>query len=1318
MKTKLLLMLLLLMTINTFSQVNLVSNGGFETWTNSTTLSDWTTKNTVIQNTTYFTEGSKSAQLSIANNTTKPEILAQVPMVAGKTYTIKFKYKYVTSNYNGQHPISLNISKNGSATTLSSSTFATNNSWTVKETTFTPDQNLSYDLSISLATFDNEAFDILIDDVKVYEQGTEQYTLIPDTNFEAKLIALNLDDVADGKVLTLNINTLTSLNVSSSFIADLTGIEDFKSLTLLNCSNNSLTNLDLSKNIKLTSVSASKNNLTNVDVSKNLSITYLNFQKNKLANINISNNILLDHFDCSYNNLISINVSKNTLLTNFYCYNNQITSLDVSKNIALDFFMCHFNKLKAIDVSKNTELTIFDCLNNEIKSIDISKNPKIYEIACENNQLTYLNLKNGNNVNFDKQFSNFVNNPSLTCIEVDDVNYSNANWATKKDSQAIYSSNPCPIVLTYTLIPDTNFEAKLIALGIDDVADGKVLTSRISGLTDLNLNNSSITNMTGIEDFASLSTLFCSSNQLTTIDLSKNVALTYIDLGYNKLTNINVSNNIDLEELGLRSNMLTSIDVTKNTKLRGLGCSSNLITSLDLSNNTALVSLNCEMNKLSKLDMTKNIHLIAINCSDNNLTTLDLRNGNNKNTSKITLNFTKNQSLNCILVDDALYCNKNWPDKKDPIAGYSTMDCSLVTAIPDVKFEQKLIDLGIDTDGLNGSVSNTSIGSLTSLNVSSSAIQDLTGIKGFVALTSLVCFDNQISNLDLSQNLHLTSLNCSNNPKLEKLNLKNGNNTAFITATLDFTNNPALVCIMVDDSTYSNTYWTDKKEVFANYNVDCTPYTLIPDLNFEQKLIALGIDKDGINGKVITADINKVTFLDLADSNISDLSGIEDFKELIYFFCDRNKLSSIDVSKNTLLENLGVNENNLTSLDVTKNTKLHTLTITQNKITSIDLLQNINLKRLGVNDNQLTELDLTNITLLTELDFSNNNLTSIDITKQANLSYLNCGFNKLTSLDISQNPKLQTVYADSNQFTELNVQNGNNENLILPSKTNKNSTATVYTSFLNNPKLTCIKVDNVAFSNANWSNIKDASATYNIECTGELTLPSNNFAIETKGESCLGENNGEINITAKQIFSYVASVNGIAKTFTDNSLKLSALTPETYTILITIPGQIFEQTFNIVIAKGATITGKSSITDKKINVEITEGTAPYTVFVNGIEQFETNTSSFSVTAKGGGLLEVKTAKACEGIYAKDIAGLDMVLSAYPNPTSGSFEIELPTSNKEVSIEINTLDGRVISNKIYTLENGTAKLTLENQPKGVYIAKIYLDTIKNVKIIKN
>lgn len=45
-----------------------------------------------------------------------------------------------------------------------------------------------------------------------------QYTSIPDTNFEKKLIALSVDDVDDGQVITSNISSLTSLNVFSSSI--------------------------------------------------------------------------------------------------------------------------------------------------------------------------------------------------------------------------------------------------------------------------------------------------------------------------------------------------------------------------------------------------------------------------------------------------------------------------------------------------------------------------------------------------------------------------------------------------------------------------------------------------------------------------------------------------------------------------------------------------------------------------------------------------------------------------------------------------------------------------------------------------------------------------------------------------------------------------------------------------------------------------------------------------------------------------------------------------------------------------------------------
>jgi Secretion system C-terminal sorting domain len=40
----------------------------------------------------------------------------------------------------------------------------------------------------------------------------------------------------------------------------------------------------------------------------------------------------------------------------------------------------------------------------------------------------------------------------------------------------------------------------------------------------------------------------------------------------------------------------------------------------------------------------------------------------------------------------------------------------------------------------------------------------------------------------------------------------------------------------------------------------------------------------------------------------------------------------------------------------------------------------------------------------------------------------------------------------------------------------------VYSDFRSNPNLSCIQVDNAAYSNANWLGIKDATASYNTIC--------------------------------------------------------------------------------------------------------------------------------------------------------------------------------------------------------------------------------------------
>ena len=89
--------------------------------------------------------------------------------------------------------------------------------------------------------------------------------------------------------------------------------------------------------------------------------------------------------------------------------------------------------------------------------------------------------------------------------------------------------------------------------------------------------------------------------------------------------------------------------------------------------------------------------------------------------------------------------------------------CLSQTAIPDPNFEQALIDLGLDTAPINGSVPTANISSITSLNVETKNISDLTGIQDFLALTSLNCNNNQLTNLNVSQNTTLLQLFCNDN---------------------------------------------------------------------------------------------------------------------------------------------------------------------------------------------------------------------------------------------------------------------------------------------------------------------------------------------------------------------------------------------------------------------------------------------------------------------------------------------------------------------------------------------------------------------------
>ncbi|WP_084426590.1 InlB B-repeat-containing protein [Aequorivita capsosiphonis] len=258
------------------------------------------------------------------------------------------------------------------------------------------------------------------------------------------------------------------------------------------------------------------------------------------------------------------------------------------------------------------------------------------------------------------------------------------------------------------------------------------------------------------------------------------------------------------------------------------------------------------------------------------------------------------------------------------------------------------------------------------------------------------------------------------------------NSTCNLNATpnsgYDFVNWTENGSIVSTNSTFSFTV-TDNRTLTGNF----LAITQIPDPNFEQALIDLGIDTDAIiNGQVFTADIINISTLSVQNKNISDLSGIQDFYSLTDLSCD------------------------------------------QNQLTQLNLGSNIGLVYLSCSQNDLSHLDVSSFINLEYLNCYDNNLSFLDVSQNINLKYISCLMNQITDLDLSENTQLTEIYCQMGQLQSLNVQNGNNG---------------LITNFLasDNPNLTCIQVDDETAANAgtgvyaSW--LKDPSATYSEDCT-------------------------------------------------------------------------------------------------------------------------------------------------------------------------------------------------------------------------------------------
>ena len=158
---------------------------------------------------------------------------------------------------------------------------------------------------------------------------------------------------------------------------------------------------------------------------------------------------------------------------------------------------------------------------------------------------------------------------------------------------------------------------------IDRDGDGQISEKEAMLVETLFIGGGDIRNLEEIKYFTALTYLDC-SNQLTSLDVSNNTALTDLSCGSNQLTSLDLSNNTALMYLNCRYNQLTSLDLSNNTALTYLDCYNNQLTSLDVSNNTALTKLYCSDNQLTSLDVSNNTALTYLYCYNNQLTSLDL----------------------------------------------------------------------------------------------------------------------------------------------------------------------------------------------------------------------------------------------------------------------------------------------------------------------------------------------------------------------------------------------------------------------------------------------------------------------------------------------------------------------------------------------------------------------------------------------------------------------------------------------------------------------------------------------------------------------
>lgn len=269
-----------------------------------------------------------------------------------------------------------------------------------------------------------------------------------------------------------------------------------------------------------------------------------------------------------------------------------------------------------------------------------------------------------------------------------------------------------------------------------------------------------------------------------------------------------------------------------------------------------------------------------------------------------------------------------WVRAEDTNGCFSVIsfEISTIVYIPDANFKNKLLqantnnqiaknaadqNIKIDTNN-DGEIQVSEALEVYKLQIQQTApsIQDLTGIEAFTNLIDLNCYSNNITELNLANNVNLTKLNCYYNEL----------------TSLDVSNNINLVYL------------------------DC----------YENNLTTLNVSNN-----------TNLTYLSFAYNNITEIN-LSNNVNLLELYCRDTNLTELNLSNNISLTHLNCANIGLTELDVSNNVNLGYLACTYNNLTLLDVSNNPNIHTMVVNSNPLQYLNIKNGTSFSNVQVMNN----------------------------------------------------------------------------------------------------------------------------------------------------------------------------------------------------------------------------------------------------------------------------------------------------------------------------------------------------------